>query len=268
MKFALNYSQPASELLDLGEIEVDLFKCPSWPDLIASAREQRPVYVHFDLAAGISQMEAVDWPMISRTLAETGTRYVNIHLRTCRAAFSETNPDHGDLVQVERAIQAMLADVRMLADRFGPERVIVENLPYPMREGEFMRVASDPAVITRILDETGCGFLFDISHACITAKNLGIDLRDHLRQFPLERAREVHLTGIDFLDGEGWTDHLSMRGEDWDILNWVLGILPVDPEILAFEYGGFGPIFEWRNEKKVIQEQVPKIVKAVRNFHK
>ncbi|HLV36123.1 MAG TPA: hypothetical protein VKY59_13445, partial [Spirillospora sp.] len=59
MKFALNYSPQAAELLRAGDIDIDLFKCPDWPHLIEQARQQRPVYIHFPLVAGQHNIDQV-----------------------------------------------------------------------------------------------------------------------------------------------------------------------------------------------------------------
>ena len=52
MNFAINYSPQAGELLKQGKIEINLFKCPDWPELIQEASALAPVYVHFPLIAG------------------------------------------------------------------------------------------------------------------------------------------------------------------------------------------------------------------------
>ena len=40
MSFALNYSPCAAKLLRDGEIQVALFKCPEWPELIAEVLKE------------------------------------------------------------------------------------------------------------------------------------------------------------------------------------------------------------------------------------
>lgn len=52
MKFAVNYSTEGAELLRQGQIELDLFKCPAWPDLLPEARALRLAHVHFPLIVG------------------------------------------------------------------------------------------------------------------------------------------------------------------------------------------------------------------------
>src|SRR4051812_724592 len=87
MRFAVNYSAAAAQLVANRLIEPDLFKVPSWPDLIATAAVMKPVYVHFPLRAGCGSgvidtetRQSPDWAQIEALLATTGTPYVNVHL--------------------------------------------------------------------------------------------------------------------------------------------------------------------------------------------
>src|SRR5699024_11528494 len=63
-------------------------------------------------------------------------------------------------------------DINVVADRFGAERVIAENVVYRSYEGDMLRPIIDPDVIARIIRETGCGFLLDTAHARMTCKYL------------------------------------------------------------------------------------------------
>ena len=60
MKLAVNYSTATAGLLAGGEVAFDYFKCPAWPDLIATAEALRPVNVHFPLLVGAGHGDAVD----------------------------------------------------------------------------------------------------------------------------------------------------------------------------------------------------------------
>jgi len=80
MKFALNYSPQAADLLRAGDIEIDLFKCPDWPDLVAEARSLRPVYIHYPLVAGQGNVESVGLETIADWRSKTASRYVNTHI--------------------------------------------------------------------------------------------------------------------------------------------------------------------------------------------
>ena len=58
---------------------------------------------------------------------------------------------------------------------------------------------------------------------------------------------------------------MPMAQEDWKLVEWVMqhiqGKRFAEPWVLAFEYGGVGPGFEWRSEANVIAEQLPRLRK-------
>ena len=73
---------------------------------------------------------------------------------------------------------------------------------------------------------------------------------------------ELHITGVGEHEGLPH-DHLRLLDADLSTLDWVLGNIQSgewrEPEIMAFEYGGIGPLFEWRSDINVLREQVPQL---------
>lgn len=51
--------------------------------------------------------------------------------------------------------------------------------------------------LREISARTGCGLLLDVNNVFVQAKNHGTDARGYLKDFPLERVREIHLAGHD-----------------------------------------------------------------------
>lgn len=266
MEFAINYSPQAAALLAEGRIQIDRFKTPDWPDMIAQARTQAPVAVHFGLRAGGGDLNRTDWGQVEELLDQTDTPYVNLHLNPTLQDFPESDVVTPDQSQFDRVVAHLLTDVQAATERFGPERIIVENVPYRGTGGKTMRPAVEPAVIRRIINETGCGLLLDISHARIAAHSLGIEERDYMMQLPVERLRELHFTGLHNLDGR-LQDHLPVLEADWPVLDWVVDRIRsaewARPWLLAFEYGGVGKKFEWRSELAAIAEQAPRLFATV-----
>ncbi|MDZ4766977.1 MAG: DUF692 family protein [Chloroflexota bacterium] len=265
MDFTLNYSPQAAALVRDGTITIDRFKCPPWRDLVAEARPFAPVYIHFDLKAGNGSLseKGVDWDAIERWLIETDTPYVNVHL------VAPADPHTSD----ERAVARMIADVSAAVARFGAERIICENIPFRGANpdeggGKYHRACIDPANIRRVLDETGASFLFDLSHARITAESIGMDARAYMLSLPLDRLSELHVTGLGLVDGM-MSDHMPLNGDDWMWFDWVIGMIGGgalrEPWCAAFEYGGITPKFDWRSDPAVIGTQVPRMVAASRD---
>lgn len=256
LKFALNYSPQAADLLRAGRIEIDLFKCPDWPDLIETAAAQRPVYVHFPLVAGQRDIEPARLDEIGRLQGTTMTPCINTHLGARYEDLSDP-ADAGDAVAV------MLRDMWPLIERFGAGGVMAENVPYPDIFLDKPAVVSEPAVIRQVIEACDCGLLLDLAHARLSAESLNMDVLAYIEALPVERLRELHVTGVGE-NREGFReDHLPMTPEDWDLFAWALehiraGRWP-EPAIVACEYGGIGPMFDWRTDPDVIACDIPRM---------
>ncbi len=264
MQFAINYSPQAAELLKAGQIAIDYFKCPDWDDMIAEARALKPVYIHFPITVGRGQIGALDWNKVDRLLRETGTPLVNVHLSPMRGDF----PRPYDPQQVIDTLHRELAEV---VARYGADKVIAENVPHhgddTTYEYPVLRPAAQPDVIRSVIEATNCGFLFDLSHARISADALGLNWREYVRALPLERIREVHITGMTRLDDGRLEDHLGFTEADWEAFDWFMDEMragrAATPWIVSFEYGGTGQLFAWRSESSVIARDVPRLYQAV-----
>ena len=156
----------------------------------------------------------------------------------------------------------MAADLEPALRRFGSDAVIVENLIYRGEDRGLLRAGVMPEVLSDLVDGTGCGFLLDVSHARITAATLGLDPWRYLDSLPVHALRELHVTGVHVIDGS-LRDHLPFQATDWEFLDGVVarvlaGAWPT-PGIVAFEYGGVGPVFEWRSDADVLAEQLPRM---------
>jgi uncharacterized protein (UPF0276 family) len=172
----------------------------------------------------------------------------------------------GQPCSVERVFERLFRDVTAAVGRFGPERVIVENAPHRFPGGVILRPAVDPDVISRLVRETGCGFLLDLSHARIAARQLELDEREYVARMPLDRLRELHITGLDH-DGQYWRDHMPLTDEDWTEADWAMARIHAGewarPEIVALEYGGVSPAFAWRSDPAVMAAQAPRLLALV-----
>ncbi len=260
MLFALNYSPQAAALLAAGAIEIDLYKAADWPDMIADARAQRPVYVHFPLLAGRGLPDAARFVEIETMWAETDTPHLNTHLAPHAGdmgmALDTTSP-----ADSARLLDAMLRDIWPLVARYGSQYLVLENAIWDP-DYAIPRPVLEPTAICRAVYETGCGFLLDTAHAVASARYLGMDERAYINALPVDRLRELHVTGVRYQNGR-WHDHYALTCDDWSLTSWVFdniraGEWPT-PWGVAFEYGGSGPHFSYRSDPAVIAEQVPRL---------
>jgi hypothetical protein len=295
MRFAVNYSPLLAEMVRRDEVSLDLFKCPAWPEVIAEARQLRPAYAHLPLitlpdAAHSHNGERnglMDWHRIDSILDASETLYVNIHFIALVEDFSDIPVDSTDPCHIERVVESAIKSVETLEARYGKDRVIVEN--NPSMGDRVLKLASLPDVISQVIEATDTGFLFDVSHAQLAALDLKMDPRDYIAMLPTDRIREMHVTGMDLLTSDWldrfeaagfhdtifhpWAgklmDHLPLRDEDWEFLDWALGNVHngtwATPDIVALEYGGVGGVWEIMGEYDVYLSQIPRLAAMVHN---
>jgi uncharacterized protein len=114
-----------------------------------------------------------------------------------------------------------------------------------------------------------------------------MDTREYIGRLPIQRIREIHVTGIQRFEGP-WIealrqagidavtiqrfagrllDHLPMTGEDWEFFAWAMTQVHSGawgrPWIVTFEYGGVGPLFQALTQADVLAEQIPRLYKLV-----
>jgi uncharacterized protein (UPF0276 family) len=262
MHLAINYSPPAAVLVQSGRINIDYFKTPNWEWMVDEAQKIRPVAVHFTLEAGNAGLGNVNWDKVEHLAQITATPYINLHLDSRQEHFTGLPVDTTEPSDVKRVFTVLRSDVMSVVERFGPERVIVENSPYRGEAGNTLRPCVEPDLITRIVEETGCSFLLDISHAFIAAHYINMDYEEYFSRLPVHQVKEMHFAGIHKVNGQ-LMDHLSIQDEDWYRLDWVLEQIRSgkwsQPWMLAYEYGGVGVECEWRTDPKIIAEQVPRL---------
>lgn len=288
MEFAVNYSPLLADLVQADAVSVDRFKCPAWPGLIAEARKTRPVYIHFPLTIGNGNglplneenSRTVDLEWLADLMESSGTPLINTHFTPQETAFPEIDPASRNPRDADRVVSAALRDLEPLIHRFGAERVTVENI---ININGWLTLAVLPEVIRRVLDESGCGFLLDLSHARLAAANLKIDPRPYIDELPVDRIKEIHITGIQTVHGELYDrllaagdpgrfaerfhaqpiDHLAMAAADWPELEWMAAQIHQnrwrEPWVTAFEYGGVGGFWEIVCDRAVYLDQLPRM---------
>lgn len=287
-EFAVNYSPALARLAAEKRVVFDRFKCPAWPDLLAEARQAGPVYIHFPFSVGggagyvtnDEKKSALDMEWLADLLAQTGTPYINTHLVSPAALYPGIAQDSRAAADMRRVLDGALRDLEPLIARFGARRVLVENV---VNEYGWLDLCAIPETLNRLLEESGCGFLFDLSHARIAAANFQRDARAYAAEMPLAQLRELHITGLQTLEGNllelvrasgdpfDWAatmrgkliDHLPMQPADWPELAWGLDEIAAgrwaQPWVAAFEYGGVGPFWEQVTDPAVYLEQLPKM---------
>ena len=259
MKLAVNYSSALIQLIESGALTVDLIKCPDWEGMLEEAQPFGEITIHFDLKAGLSQTFNTDLTRFEQLLNQTSTPHVNTHL------VGPQHLDDTDSEQLSWLIALWREEISLLTHHFGADTVVLEHFPYTFNTPH-LRLPSNPQVFSGIIQDTNCMLLLDLAHAKITADTLSMNVKDYIQSLPLDRLAEMHVTGVKRYAGV-LTDHFGLSAEDWDLFNWAIQNIHHgkwrQPEIVAFEYGGAGNVFVWRTDKRILQEQVPRLYKTV-----
>ena len=117
--------------------------------------------------------------------------------------------------------------------------VLAENMPRWTRCRPAYVV--DPAFISGVVQEAGCGLLLDLAHARVAARYQGEPVRDYLARLPLNRLVEIHVSGPRPLPaskgasgGRLFDAHEPVQEPDYALLAWVLE--RTRPRAVTLEY--------------------------------
>ncbi len=138
------------------------------------------------------------------------------------------------------ALDVLLSNIEKVKKTV-PFPLVVENITYnvtfpssQMSEGDF---------ISRLLNESGCGMLLDVTNLYINSANLGYDWRDYLNSIPLDRVVQIHFVGSHAHNGRLTDAHADPTGSEiWNVFREVCvrcdikgAILERDENLPAFD---------------------------------
>jgi uncharacterized protein (UPF0276 family) len=181
--------------------------------------------------AALEQQDVV--PRTLEALALTRAPWLSVHL-----GFSAAEVEFGKGMQAktptlprEELFATMCRNVRGLAAAI-PVPLILENLDY-LPSGAYEHIC-EPAFIADVLAETGAGLLLDLAHARVSATRFGVPIGQYLAQLPLDRVRQIHMSGPRPRDGMLTDAHEPLMDEDYELLRGVLS--QTRPLALTLEY--------------------------------
>jgi uncharacterized protein len=98
--------------------------------------------------------------------------------------------------------------------------LILENITYNIRFANSEMTEAE--FLTRLLGETNCGLLLDVTNLYVNSVNLGFDFREFLDEIPLDRVVQIHFVGSR-RRGRALVDAHADRTEDeiWNVFREV-----------------------------------------------
>jgi sialic acid synthase SpsE len=158
-------------------------------------------------------------------LAEKGVASFSCDLGPAAERYQGIRPASRVLSEAE--IEARIAESLRAVRKAFPGQVAVENYNY-YPTGLYEHVCR-PDFIHRILRRFDLGLVLDLAHAAVTAHNQGLGLLAYLRELPLERVEEIHLSKpyLPWAKGKMACDaHLCPSSREIRWLSDLLKILP------------------------------------------
>jgi len=146
--------------------------------------------------------------------------FFDVHMTACTPAL----PRAELLANICRNVRALASAI--------PVPLILENLDY-CPGGAYEHIC-EPTFIAAVLNATDAGLLLDVAHARVSATRLGLAIETYLGQMPLDRVRQLHISGPRSRDGVLFDAHAALLDEDYALLEWVL--LRTKPLALTLEY--------------------------------
>jgi len=162
----------------------------------------------------------------------TGSPYYSEHLCVTRAPGIEIG-HLAPLAMTEAVFQRTVENVQIVQETLA-KPLILENVTYlfPIPGGEM----SQTEFFQRLVAETGCGVLLDVTNVTINAANHGFDPVDFLEAMPLESVVQIHLAG-GYWSHEVLIDSHSelVQEESWQLLDELVARAPVRAAIIEHD---------------------------------
>jgi len=241
MKLACNYYPETEELVNQGKIDIDYFKFPAlvyqmgilescnkdeFEEFTSRVTKIKPILFHglFPTPHDLSSPTLInnfDFDTVNRLIELTKTPGISFHPSLVPIDNS---------IPINDTLNNIINNINFIKQHYSNlDFISVENLD-SLRYGELI----NPKIISQIINEAGCDFLLDISHAFCSSLCKGEDFHDYLYKLPLDKVYEIHINGW-ILKDRAIMCHTKINETGYDILKELLGYC--NPKIITIEYG-------------------------------
>jgi uncharacterized protein (UPF0276 family) len=239
-RLVVNDTESSRRLLRAGRLDVDAFETTG-PKADGAAAEVAgvPLLLHnavWDWSLGHpAALEQDDVMTVThRRLARTGAPWLSVHVGFSAAtvAYDGAMLPTSSRLGRDDLLAAMAGNVRALAARVTVP-LLLENLD-AQPTGAYDHVC-EPAFLRELLASTDASLLLDLAHAQVSASRMGLTVDDYLAGLPLDRVRQLHVSGPRWRDGVLDDAHETLRDADLGLLREVLS--GTAPWAVTLEYG-------------------------------
>lgn len=237
LKIGVNYLLEVQELFEEGKIDfIDYFKLYSLNENLSPMNwcvQRRNVMFHgvvgqSSVFGDVNLVKNTDVKKTKEILEISKTPYLSGHICTLNEKQTE-----------KETLEAIQENIKNYRNIFKKD-VVLENIPYRdyYRHCLFLL---NPELISKIVYDNNCKFLFDISHARKAAQYFKISLEEYVSKLPMDCVIEFHLAGMTSMpNGDEMDFHGKMREEDYQFLEKALKKYPT-LQYITLEYGSYVP---------------------------
>lgn len=197
----------------------------SGPQISSAVREcTRPLLVHNSVWNwSLADEETLGSVLSTTGTALTGTRapWLSVHFgfSAARVRFENSMQPASEVLSREDIVLSFSTTILALKAALNVP-LLLENLDYNAT-GAYEHICH-PEVIREALEATDTLFLLDLAHAQVSAARLGYELGAYVEALPLERVRQLHVSGPRAREGTLHDAHEPLRPEDYALLEAVL----------------------------------------------
>lgn len=169
-----------------------------------------------------------------RRLAQTRAPWLSVHIGFSAAtvAYEDGMRPTSPTLDRDETLATMVRTATDLAGRLEVP-LLLENLDY-QSTGAYAHIC-EPAFVRELIEASGTYLLLDLAHAQVSADRLGVDVTAYLAGLPLDRVRQLHVSGPRLRDGVLVDAHEPLRDEDVRLVQEMLWA--TTPWALTLEYG-------------------------------
>lgn len=235
----VNYSASLVELIHINEAPIDGIEVGPWftPQKIGQLQKEFPALRFYFHAGGlIWRYPSLDGalPRLREYLAHFQDPWVSLHIELLPLLIYLLGSRLGLNLpppKPERVRSKLVNQIASLKEALDVP-IILENLAsLPAKKYAY---AALPATIREIVEGTGSGLLLDLAHARVAASYQAMEVELYLEKLPLERVKQIHISGPRIRGGHLQDAHEPLCKEDYALLKWALQ--RTRPQIVTLEY--------------------------------
>ena len=264
MILSTNYGAALVELIRAGEAPIQAIEIGPWMSVgqLRLAQQALPGWTWqfhpSNLISGVGWLPGTlnrikDW------LDCTQSRWASFHATFYPPGYAQAVLKWGWRLPVlppESAVSMLCRQVER-ARRVLDLPVILENVATPPNPDGLCNYSAYPELLGQVLDKTGCGLLLDLGHARVAAQHNHQPVYDYLGRLPLDKTRQIHVSGPRPRDGILYDAHQPLADEDYNLLEWALA--HTQPEVVTLEY---------YQEKEPLRQQLSRLATMLAPFAK